>query len=373
MIYVEWCELVLIKLEAESDRNDYVRNYGIDVGRMEKLVWENQYDEIKSCLKEKKYQYVLDDAIFDLEKLGLIEDGTSQFHKLTLKGRVAAKDLPALWEAICSIQLPSRQRQMLEAINKISEKDDENFARVEMVEDYQIHGAVGEIDESFGSMNDMDIAELLCDLRSRGLIFCESGEYPQEARANYFGLVWERRHDLVIGVREIDELVEVWETTSVDFKRELYLDTAAERAEFVKDILGLVNTQASGRRWLIVGFDDKTRDYYLPAKPSEKGFWFEKINQDRIEQILSNYIAPTIEIRYELVNYKNGKVGKIEILRDAKKLPYRVLKSLGDKKDKKRIEENQIFVRHGSHTVEPSQDELQDLYDEAARAKSSKL
>ncbi len=370
MNYVEWCELVMNKLDAESDRNEYVRNYGIDTGRMEKLIWEDQYDEVKAFLKENKYKYVLDDAIFDLEKLGLIEDGNSQFHKLTLNGRAAVKDLPALWEEICSRSLPSRQRQLLEAINRVSEKEDEKFARVEMVEDYQIYGAVGEIDESFNLLNDQDLAELLCDLRSRGLIFCERGEYPDEARANYFGLVWQRQREFVLGVREIDSLVEVWETTSVDFKRELYLDTASEKAEFVKDILGLANTQASGQRWLIVGFDDKTRDYYIPPKMPEKGFWFEKINQDRIEQILSNYVTPNIEIRYEVVNYKGGKVSKIEVLRDAKKLPYRVAKSLGDKKDKKRIEENQIFVRHGSHTVEPGQEELQDLYNEAARTKS---
>jgi hypothetical protein len=48
--------------------------------------------------------------------------------------------------------------------------------------------------------------------------------------------------------RFIDDLVAEWETTSVDFKRQLSLDTMDQKAEFVKDILCLVNTKASRRR-----------------------------------------------------------------------------------------------------------------------------
>lgn len=370
MNYVEWCELVLTKLDAESDRNDYVRNHGIDSGRMEKLVWGERYDEIKAGLKESKYRYVLEDAIFDFEKLGLIEDGVAQFHKLTVPGRDVAKNIPALWAEICKSGLPLKHQKVLETINRLSEKENDEFARVEMIDEHYIRIALRDVDESFASLTDKDLAELLNDLRSRGLIFCERGEYPDETRANYRGLVWEQKRDFVIEAKEIDDLVEVWETTSVDFKRELYLDTAGEKAEFIKDVIGLANTQASGKRFLIVGFDNKTHEFYVSLNLTNKGNWYETINQDRIEQILSPYVVPNVEVRYKTVNYKGGKVGRLEILRDAKKLPYQVSKSLGDKKDKKRIEENQIFVRHGSHTVQPDEEELQDLLDEAARAKS---
>ena len=131
-----------------------------------------------------------DDAIFDFEKLRLIEDGTNVFHKLTLGGRAAAKDIFGLWEAICRTgDLPKAHRLTLEIINRLSEKTDEKFARVEMVEEYMIRCELREMDESFASLNDRDLAELLRDLKSRGMIFCESGEYPDEARACYRGLV----------------------------------------------------------------------------------------------------------------------------------------------------------------------------------------
>jgi len=48
-------------------------------------------------------------------------------------------------------------------------------------------------------------------------------------------------------------------TAAPNFKQELETRTKDQKAEFVKDVLGLVNTKASGERWLIVGFDDKSQ------------------------------------------------------------------------------------------------------------------
>lgn len=146
----------------------------------------------------------------------------------------------------------------------------------------------------------------------------------EDARANYAGLVWERRRGEVEGARSLDQLLAEWETTSVEFKRELLLSTADQKTEFIKDVIGLANTQASGRRWMIIGFDDKTRAYYAPPDLS--------VTQNRIEQILAQYAAPSIDVRYEVVDYKGGHVGKLEVLRDPKKLPHRVAQFLGDKK-----------------------------------------
>ena len=371
MNYVEFCELVLIKLDAESDRDEYLRNWGIDTGRMEKLVWGEQFDELKILFKEQNFRYVLDDTVFDLEKLGLIEDGTSNFHKLSLSGRCAAKNLPLLWSEICRVSVPTVQENILKAVNGLTAHDGDGFARVEMISANKIFGALlQQENKDFQNFNAEDLAAQIVELRGRGLIFCERGEYPDEVRANYRGLVWEQKRDFIVRERKVLDMVEVWETTSVDFKRELYLDTAGEKAEFIKDIIGLANTQASGRRWLVVGFDDRTRQIHIPSEPPEKGEWQKKITQDRIEQLLSAYVAPNINVRFEIINFSGGVVGKLEIIREAAKLPYRVSKSLGDKEDKKRIEEGQIFVRHGSHTVQPDDEELQDLQDEAARAKS---
>jgi len=137
----------------------------------------------------------------------------------------------------------------------------------------------------------------------------------------------------------------------------LRLDTADQKAEFVKDVLGLANTQSTGRRWLIVGFDDRTRAYYTSPDPT--------VTQDRIENILARYTVPHLDVRYETIIYKGGHVGRLEVLRDPRKLPYKVAKSLGENR---RISRDQTFVRHGSQTEAPTDPELLDIQAEAARA-----
>jgi hypothetical protein len=177
--------------------------------------------------------------------------------------------------------------------------------------------------------------------------------------------VWEFRRDLISQSGFIDSLVEEWETTSVEFKRELILETADQKAKFIKEVISLANTQASGRRWLIAGFDDNTREFYKPVPA--------KIDQDRIQDLVSQYIRPSLEVRYKTVDYKGrGEVGLLEILRKARALPYSATQSLGEKKKggEQILKEGQIFVRHGSLIREASPEEVETLRQEAEWAKN---
>jgi hypothetical protein len=74
-----------------------------------------------------------------------------------------------------------------------------------------------------------------------------------------------------------------------------------------------------------------------------------------------------------VVEYRKGLVGKLEVIRDSKKLPYRVAKSLGDKLkgDKKQIFKGQIFVRHGSQVVVARGTERKELLEEGKQARSN--
>jgi hypothetical protein len=116
---------------------------------------------------------------------------------------------------------------------------------------------------------------------------------------------------------------------------------------------------ASGRRWLIIGFDDKTHAY---VKEPDR-----QVTQNRIEQILARYVEPSIDVHYEQVKYRSGIVGKLEILRDPKKLPYRVKETINRAK-KPSLKPGDTFVRHGSQVVMPDKTELQALQEEDDRA-----
>lgn len=169
----------------------------------------------------------------------------------------------------------------------------------------------------------------------------------------YAGIVRVTREAESQWSKTVQELVEEWETTNVDFKRELNLGKDKEKAEFVRDILGLATTRSSGSRFLVVGFDDKTRSFAQPTDPS--------ITQERLEQILHAYSEPTLGIRYRIIAWTGGNVGIIEVLRNAQNIPYRV------KKDFSSIKAGEIYVRHGSHTEAPTQHELEDLLREGGQ------
>lgn len=354
MDYVEWCEVVLRSVCKAGEESARIRNYGIDQESLAERLWAERYDQIAEYLKTQEGGDIVYDAVFDLYKTLLVENPSSTFIKLTREGRNAAKDIFPIWENACLIWIEPVMEKALRIINLYSHISDQYFGRVSLIPANTVHC---ELDDE--NMTQEDVWEVLGELKDLGLIYWDGGKDPDEIRANYRGLLWETRRNQVIGARFIDSLVAEWETTSVEFKRELQLGTADQTAAFVKVVIGLGNTQASGQRWLIVGFDDKTRAYHGPPDPA--------VTQNRIEHILSHYAAPNLDVRYEVIAYKSGQVGKLEVLRDAKKLPYKIAKPLGDKV---RIVKDQIFVRHGSQTEVPSVDELQAIHDEAEGARA---
>ena len=362
MEYVEWCELVLQVMGKAAEDSAQIRNYGIDCDSLGKRVWAEHYAQVAENVNAQDRDNILYDAICDLDRNLLIDDPNATFLKLTREGRKAAKDLFPVWENACDIRLEPAMERALSIINRHSNESHQYFGRANYVPMNTVHCELDEQD-----LTEEDVWELLAELKALDLTYWDDGDYADEIRSTYRGLTWETRRDQVIGVRFVDSLVAEWETTSVEFKRELHLDTADQKAEFIKDVTGLGNTQASGRRWLIIGLDDKTRTYYSSPDPA--------IRQDRIENILARYTKPNLDVRYSVIPYRNGKVGVVEVLRDPKKLPYKVAKSLGTKVAKSlgtkcRITENQIFVRHGSQTESPTDAELDAICKEAERAQS---
>lgn len=171
-----------------------------------------------------------------------------------------------VWESICDIQLDEDEAAALKFVNESSPRDADRFAHVRKVSANKVTCELAY--KTNAKLSREDGEELLAALNMKGLVYGEKGDYMEDARASYAGLVWEHRRAEVEGVRLLNSLIAEWETTSVEFKRELLLNTKDQQAEFVKDVIGLANTQASGRRWLIVGFDDKTRSYHSPPDPS---------------------------------------------------------------------------------------------------------
>ncbi|MBA3321786.1 MAG: ATP-binding protein [Pyrinomonadaceae bacterium] len=344
MDYVNWVGRVLEKIVEEGRTSAQTGGFGLNVYDIAKAVHGPGATNSQTIGLNRLFAEMKDAGL-------LLETNSDVFYKPSYTGRSILKDPVPYWQAVCEEKLESDQGELLHLVNRLSPRVSGDNITLDWVELTQLLADLDWPDK------DERLRTVGRELGGRGLAKCLCLGSLQ-LKASYQGLVWETRRGFTLEAKFIDGLVAEWETTSVEFKRELSLNPADRQAKFVKDLLGLANTQASGRRWMVVGFSEKTRAYHGPPD--------HKVSQNRIEQILSPYTTPNVEVRYEVVDYRAGKVGKLEVLRDARKLPYRVAKSVGDKK---RIEEGQVFVRHGSQTEAPTPAELQAIVEEGERAR----
>ena len=97
---------------------------------------------------------------------------------------------------------------------------------------------------------------------------------------------------------------------------------------------------------------------------------YSEVSLNQIENILNVSTEPTVNVRYEVIEYRLGKVGKLEVMREPWKLPYRAAKDVViDDTGRKGLIEGNIYVRHGSQTEAPSAGELAALEEEGKRAR----
>jgi hypothetical protein len=353
MDFVDWCTFLLNKLAEVRLTSTDRRLSGVDEPTLAQAIFGNDLPS-QSEYWESTYGLAVASALQEMLRIGLVEhsDNDDFTYRPTSNGRAIGGNFIPQWENICNVTLQSDQEVLLRTVNQRSERRSRNHAWLEEVQDTDLMAELGWVDTAYFVSVALEL-ERDGFLGSRGL---------HGSIATYRGLVWGTKRGFTKESKRLDELVKHWETTSVEFKRELYLNTADQRAEFVKDILGLANTQASGQRLLIIGFDDRTREYHAPPAL--------KRPQDRIEQLLTRCTSPMVDIRYEIIDYRSGLVGQIEVLRDPKKLPYRVRENEGGRGTggKRLIEQGQIFVRHGSQTEEPTSHELQAIIEEGDRA-----
>ena len=353
MDVVEWCNLVLRKLVEASREARTSRGIGVEIHFLASYLFDESVLIPEQFYGSMRYR-AMTSALNQLEQLGLVEN--SPFWKVTREGKAHATDPIPLWEAICQESLEDEHRKMLQVINQLSPRSASDHAWTEPVSREALVTKLGWPDDP------NLLFPIAQDLDQWGLI---SGRFMggMNLWATYRGLVWETRRGLTLESKLIDDLVAEWETTSVDFKQYLYIKTVEQKAEFIKDILSLANTKASGRRWMIIGFHNKTHDYSGPPNPD--------LNQDDFERLIGEYTDPHVNVKYEQVKYKKGLVGKLEIFRDPRDVPYRVAKSLGDKLkgDKKQIFKGLIYVRHGSQVAVARGAERKALLDEGDQAR----
>jgi hypothetical protein len=297
------------------------------------------------------------DALRDLKRFGLVELGSRNDIRISQEARkIRVTSLRTTWPGIHETWLDDRQAQFLAKLCELSEQRAEDSASLAEVNGDEVLSAIGETPERGASV------AVINALRSIGLVDASGmtlGNFP--AFPTYSGIVLATEKAATEGQVLVAGLLDDWETSNTEFKRQLRLTTKDEKAEFIRDVLALANTQVSGDRYLITGFDDKSRDFTTSADP--------KVTQDTIENLLNEYTKPPVTIQYRTFPEQNGTgdIGVLTVVRDRTKVPFRVARRLAGAK--KVIEEGDVYVRHGSHVAMASDEEIADLEEEARRAR----
>ncbi len=362
MDFIDWCHHILGVLEKEKLKG-YVHYY-----EMPEIVFSKNLTEQEDFHNSNAHSG-LDQTLNMLADADLVDNDRQSYWKISTLGRKVFADPINFWSEICNENLDDEEEILLKNVNKYSPQLNETliYGWLKTVERNEVCSAFKIKSPPFETNEQMDdfqkfVYDLPHLLQQREFLKAyPGGDYSTNIYPTYKGLIWDIKRGFTIESKFIDDLVKDWETTNVDFKRELKLDTKKQKTEFAKDVLGLATTKSSGKRYLIVGFDDKTRKYLAPPDAN--------FTQDRMENVLSDLTDPVVNIRYEIVHYKQEEVGKLEVIREPDKLPYRAKKDVFDEKGEKVLEKDKIYVRHGSHTEPPSDFELEALKEEGKRAR----
>ncbi len=394
MDYVDWVEKVM-KATAHAWKRLYTQQQGNSDSRQQKrpddycqkyngvspvdIAGELGIKDMPDSDTEKFWQTkqgkALLDALSELENLGLIKETQyidsgenhiqlpkywGRCYRLTQEGlKFPDASMMLVWKRIFKTHIGNEQYKLLTKLAEVGQETYEDYACVREVQSRELQEALGWNPDDPDS-NRVYEAQIQ-NLKEAGLLTVINNAMTGriEVTPTYSGLVRVTRQEQSEWQEILAKTLPYGETTNVEFKRQLNLKNDKGKAEFIRDVLALATTKSSDRRLLIIGFDDKKRLFVKSVS--------DDITRDRLESILNCYTEPTPDIRYHKVPWEDGTVGIIEIIRNPMKIPYRVKKSIG------RIKEGQIFVRHGSHTEEPTPDERKALMAEGRRARRFRM
>jgi len=297
------------------------------------------------------------DAIEDLVSIGVVDGWTNRNFiedSQNLRAIRGGASLMTTWPRMMEPWLDEEQVAFLSRIVTVTEQTREDFATVVWTAAEEVYSDLG---WALAAGDPFHLAQSLERLGFAKVRAALGG--PVQVRPTYQGVVRATQRVLTEWRQRLADMVEEWETTTVEFKRELDLGTVSKNAEFARDVIALATTKASGReRYLILGYDPKSREFTTTAPPT--------VSQDGLEDILNEYVEPAPAIRYFTVDHESyrGVVGVLEITRDATQVLYRLRRDGGKRRA------GEVFVRHGSHVEPPTQAELDALLAEGELARS---
>lgn len=116
-------------------------------------------------------------------------------------------------------------------------------------------------------------------------------------------------------IKKLLRIIRKEENEKLDFKERMNINSESEKKEFAKDICAMANSKG-GRGYIVVGIQDKSKKIVGVDDTS-------KLNEEKMQQIISSRCEPPIPISVEDVFVNKKKVIVITIF-DGEQKPYQV-------------------------------------------------
>lgn len=221
MEYIDWVHAVmtaLVKAWRSVDHSEKLM--GLEVQRISEFL-DLDVDAKAPNFDRSKVAEALRDALRDLELVGWAEADNGRFYKVTRFGEAFPQgDVTTAWKTIVDISLDDEEIAFLEVLATAGEERYETHACVRDLDWRTIFGQLGWSTEDsprayYLTERVEDLGMLRRDARMGGAI---------NVVPTYVGIVRATKIERTEYGMLITDLVDEWETTNVEFKRELNLD-----------------------------------------------------------------------------------------------------------------------------------------------------
>lgn len=131
-----------------------------------------------------------------------------------------------------------------------------------------------------------------------------------------------------MNIQKLEELLSRSEYEKLDFKLDFNIDKEYSKREFVKDVTAIANSKG-GRGYIIFGVEDKKKEIV--------GVTANKLEEERIQQLICGRCDPPVPIRFEEIFYKGKKLFVLTIFKSSQR-PHQILQT------------GTFYIRRGSTT-----------------------
>ncbi len=119
MDFVAWCESILAFVQDQARSDQHATTIGVNAEHIVRTVLPAvvaQRPDLWTSDERVTVHYALE----GMEALGLLEQRSQTYHRITQLGRQHLKDPLPLWAALCGIGLEDDHAAVLRAVNKTS-------------------------------------------------------------------------------------------------------------------------------------------------------------------------------------------------------------------------------------------------------------